>query len=287
MNNTKSKSKLRAIGFSTVIVGVYLLNSVIVGAIYGVLLSMGFLGDSPNMDIYLENNAINFLATVSILSIIIFGIILYFKQKSSKNYSDKPFLGLEKVENDRIIESLILFLGTFGITFLWTGLIGILGEKNLFFEKLMEAHNDTLGNIMSGESFIFMFLTVAIIVPITEEMFFRGLIYGRLRQAMKPLVANLISSIIFGIFHGNVVQGVYAFFIGFILALVYEKTDCLLLPILGHTLINATGMALPMLELYNIYLAIAFMGIIALIPSIRIIKKWSTEKKEIDIGFIG
>lgn len=283
MNITKSKSKLRAIGFSAIIVAVYLLNSVIVGAIYGVLLSKGLLGDNPNMDIYLENNATNFLATVSILTIIVFGIILYFKQKSSKNYSDKPFLGLEKVEKDKIIESLTLFLGAFGITFLWTGLIAILGEKILFFKELIEIHNDTLGNLVSGESFTLMFLTVAIIVPITEEMFFRGLIYGRLRQAMKPIVANLISSIIFGIFHGNVVQGVYAFFIGFILALVYEKTNLLPLSILGHALINTTGMALPLLGLYNVYLAIAFMGVVALVPSIKIIKKWSVER-EVQLG---
>jgi len=283
MNITKSKSKLRAIGFSAIIVAVYLLNSVIVGAIYGVLLSKGLLGDNPNMDIYLENNATNFLATVSILTIIVFGIILYFKQKGSKNYSDKPFLGLEKVEKDKIIESLTLFLGAFGITFLWTGLIAILGEKILFFKELIEIHNDTLGNLVSGESFTLMFLTVAIIVPITEEMFFRGLIYGRLRQAMKPIVANLISSIIFGIFHGNVVQGVYAFFIGFILALVYEKTNLLPLSILGHALINTTGMALPLLGLYNVYLAIAFMGVVALVPSIKIIKKWSVER-EVQLG---
>lgn len=283
MNIEKSKSKLRAIGFSLAIVGVYFLSSVSTGLVYGVLLNLGFLGDSPDLDSFIENNSIIFLGTLSLLSIIIFGIILYFKQKSSKNYSDKPFLGLEKVEKDKIIESLTLFLGAFGITFLWTGLIAILGEKILFFKELIEIHNDTLGNLVSGESFTLMFLTVAIIVPITEEMFFRGLIYGRLRQAMKPIVANLISSIIFGIFHGNVVQGVYAFFIGFILALVYEKTNLLPLSILGHALINTTGMALPLLGLYNVYLAIAFMGVVALVPSIKIIKKWSVER-EVQLG---
>lgn len=282
MNITKSQSKIRAIGFSLVIIMVYLLNSVLVGIVYGLLLGIGLIGDGLSFDDYINNNSIPFLITVSILSIIVFGIILYFKQKSSRNYSDKPFVSFNrKVGKKTFIEGLTLFFGAFGIAFLLVSLVGFLSRDNSFYKGLLKSHNSTMGSLVGTGSLMFSLITVAIIVPITEELFFRGLIYGRLRQAMRPMVAILISSIIFGIFHGNVVQGVYAFVIGYILALVYEKTDLLLFSILGHGIINAIGMGLPSLGLDKLHLLLTILGFIAIIPSIIIIRKWLKESRDI------
>ena len=281
MDSIKAKSKGRAIGFSFAMIGIYFLNSILVGIVYGALLGGGVIGDNSDIQTYMENNSTSFLAIVSILSIIVFGIILYFKQKSSKNYSDKPFVSFDKVKKEELSESFILFLGMYGITMLWVVLINFLGEANPFFQKILESHNNVMGEITNSESFILVFVVTAIIVPIIEEMFFRGLIYGRLRQAMKPIVAIFISSLLFGIFHGNIVQGVYAFFIGFVLALVYEKTGALWLSMLGHALINTIGVAVPYLKLESLQLALIIIGCIALIPSILILKKWFTTNKDI------
>jgi len=281
MNSIKAKSKGRAIGFSLVMIGIYFLNSILVGIVYGALLGVGIIGNNIDIQTYIENNSTSFLATVSILSIIVFGIILYFKQKSSKNYSDKPFVSFDKVKKEELSESFILFLGMYGITMLWVVLINFLGEANPFFQKILESHNNVMGEITSSESFILVFFATAIIAPVIEELFFRGLIYGRLRQAMKPIVAIFISSLLFGIFHGNIVQGVYAFFIGFVLALVYEKTGALWLSIVGHALINTIGVVIPYLKLESLQIALIIIGIIALIPSILILKKWFTTNKDI------
>lgn len=286
MDITKSKSKIRAMGFSLAIIIVYLLNSILAGIVYGLLLVIGVIGNGMDIDSFLDSNSILFLSTVSILSIIVFGIILYFKQKNSIKYSDKPFVSLRgKVEKKEFMESITLFLGAFGITILWVILISFLSESSPFYKELLESHDSTLGNLVGTESLMFSIITIAIIVPITEELFFRGLIYGRLRQAMRPIVAILISSIVFGIFHGNVVQGVYAFLIGCTLALVYEKTDSLILSIFGHGLINAIGMGLPSLELDKLRLVLTIIGCIAIIPSVIIIRKWFMESR--DVGSIG
>lgn len=286
MDITKSKSKIRAMGFSLAIIIVYLLNSILAGIVYGLLLVIGVIGNGMDIDSFLESNSILFLSTVSILSIIVFGIILYFKQKNSIKYSDKPFVSLRgKVGKKEFMESITLFLGAFGITILWVILISFLSESSPFYKELLESHDSTLGNLVGTESLMFSIITIAIIVPITEELFFRGLIYGRLRQAMRPIVAILISSIVFGIFHGNVVQGVYAFLIGCTLALVYEKTDSLILSIFGHGLINAIGMGLPSLELDKLRLVLTIVGCIAIIPSVIIIRKWFMESR--DVGSIG
>ncbi len=103
MNIIKSQSKIRAIGFSLATIIVYLINSILVGVFYGALLGIGIIGDGADIGTYIDNNSISILAATSILSIITFGIILYFKQKSSKNYSDRPFVSfIAKIEKKEI-----------------------------------------------------------------------------------------------------------------------------------------------------------------------------------------
>lgn len=51
-----------------------------------------------------------------------------------------------------------------------------------------------------------MIFWMGIIAPAAEEMIFRWLIYLRLRDWLKMPVAAVISGLIFGIYHGNIVQ---------------------------------------------------------------------------------
>lgn len=54
---------------------------------------------------------------------------------------------------------------------------------------------------------IFGVLSIAIVVPILEEVLFRGAIEGHLlRKGWSPKWAILVSALIFGIIHGNPAQ---------------------------------------------------------------------------------
>jgi membrane protease YdiL (CAAX protease family) len=53
-------------------------------------------------------------------------------------------------------------------------------------------------------------------------MIFRGIIFNCLRRVMKLKIAALLSAVVFGVYHGNVVQGVYAFLMGLLLVYGYE-----------------------------------------------------------------
>ncbi len=76
--------------------------------------------------------------------------------------------------------------------------------------------------------------------PILEELLVRGILYRSLKRALENRCAAMIcASILFGILHGNVVQGLYACVIGFYLNLLYETYDSLLLAIGVHGAINA------------------------------------------------
>ncbi len=66
-----------------------------------------------------------------------------------------------------------------------------------------------------GDTFS-MFLYIGVVAPITEELFFRGLILRSLEPFGKRF-AILGSAFLFGIFHTNIIQSPYAFAVGLVL----------------------------------------------------------------------
>lgn len=94
-------------------------------------------------------------------------------------------------------------------------------------------------------------LSVVLIAPITEELVFRGILFNYLRRRIPFWPAVIISSISFGILHGNISQGVFAALLGIILALMYAYTDSLLGDILVHMLCNTTSTILGFLIANN------------------------------------
>ena len=53
--------------------------------------------------------------------------------------------------------------------------------------------------------------------------------------------AALISAVLFGLYHGNLLQGVYAFLLGLVLAWLYERFQTLAAPWLFHAAANMTS----------------------------------------------
>ena len=82
------------------------------------------------------------------------------------------------------------------------------------------------------------FVAVVILAPLCEEMMFRGLIYARMRALMRAPYAILISGLLFGFFHGNALQFIYAFFLGILLAYMMEIYHTVWAPIIVHASAN-------------------------------------------------
>ncbi|MCI5509466.1 MAG: CPBP family intramembrane metalloprotease [Eubacterium sp.] len=112
-------------------------------------------------------------------------------------------------------------------------LIDISGLNELF-----PAYSNLSENLVAGQPVWLQFLTIGILAPVAEELVFRGLIFARLKEWMKPWLAMILSALIFGVYHGNIVQFVYAFFMGLILALIYYRTGTLLTCIAAHVVAN-------------------------------------------------
>ena len=64
-----------------------------------------------------------------------------------------------------------------------------------------------------------MFLYITILGPISEELLFRGFLLRMLKPWGKQ-TAILVSALIFGLFHGNIIQIPFAFLVGLVLGYV-------------------------------------------------------------------
>ena len=95
--------------------------------------------------------------------------------------------------------------------------------------------------IIYKSSMIVQFLGLGVIVPVMEEMVYRGLLYRRMREYL-PMTFSLIgSALLFGIYHGNSVQLIYAAVIGVFLAYVFEIFRTVKVSVLFHIVANLTS----------------------------------------------
>ena len=81
-------------------------------------------------------------------------------------------------------------------------------------------------------------LSSGLLIPIVEEVVFRGILFRLLRRWTSFPWAMLLSALVFGAYHGNLVQFVYATLCGVLLAYLCEKYHSILAPILSHMVMN-------------------------------------------------
>ena len=132
-------------------------------------------------------------------------------------------------------------------------------------------------NYMSGlESLLqinpAMILRVCVVFPILEEIFFRGIVIRIMYRFAPFVVANVVQALVFAIYHGNIVQGVYAFLLGLFIGYVLKLTRNILYVFALHMSINLLGMfidtIIPMdtpMAVKCLLAAVSFAGIIVVV----------------------
>lgn len=106
------------------------------------------------------------------------------------------------------------------------------------------AYQESMDRITDGKSLFMLIFWMGIVAPIAEEMIFRWLIYLRLRDYMRMGAAAVISGLIFGIYHGNLVQAIYASLLGIAFAYILEQSGNLFSSALLHIGANTWSLLL-------------------------------------------
>lgn len=142
----------------------------------------------------------------------------------------------------------------------------------------IKEYSETIGKTVTVNSSFLLYLTLFIISPMGEEFLFRGVIQSFAKKVfaenpkISRLFAILVTAMTFGIYHGNLIQGIYAFIFGLILSYLKEITGTICYPILLHISINSSIKLIPNIfvssELacaisFTICLIIIFAGITA------------------------
>lgn len=89
-----------------------------------------------------------------------------------------------------------------------------------------------------GVEFAIGLFLYGVISPLVEESVFRGIVYNRIRKSCPACAAAFVSAFVFGVYHGNIIQGLYGFIVGLLIACIYERLGRLLYAFLFHAAAN-------------------------------------------------
>jgi len=113
-------------------------------------------------------------------------------------------------------------------------------EKHQQLEFLTEYSNTSL--------WVLIFVAAVLVVPVFEEMLFRGLLQTKVKSyIISPWGAVIITSVVFAIMHPIPQHWPTLFILALCLGYAYEKSGSLLRPIFIHVLFNASSVIFTML----------------------------------------
>lgn len=144
------------------------------------------------MDSMLENMDRHTIMLVLLSNLVALVIIWLFFVLRKKKLSHE--IGLGKISLRNFIAA-ALFGASFSVV------LSLVISLIPFPEEMVESLNAN-SEALTNDINLLSFITVALIGPITEEVFFRGLVYTSLKAGMNAIAAAMISSILFGLGHG-------------------------------------------------------------------------------------
>ena len=229
-NERASKSHFRRIGMSYF---VFWIASIVLGNGTAIML---YLIDPDAMDNYLVS------MLVALLPMYLIGAPLCWLLMSRLE-SEKPernHWSFWQIVGGFIVAYSLMHVGS------WIGsFIGRIIES--FLPEAQASTNNVQELVLTGEMWVNI-LAMVMIGPILEELLFRKLLCDRLKP-YGDWVTIIVSGVMFGIFHGNITQGIYACLFGLFLAYVYLRTGNIFITIGYHVVANFMGSVIPLLLL--------------------------------------
>ena len=156
---------------------------------------------------YLQN-----LSDFGYIVAVIFGISIFYK-KQQINMKDTIFYRQKKMTLEYFaVFSIILF----GCQFIFTQSAQLF---EFFLNQIGLSTKSAIEAATSGDDSFMLVIYAALVGPFVEELLVRGGVVYRLKDYGK-IFSILLSAVIFGLFHMNLIQGFFAFFVGILFAYI-------------------------------------------------------------------
>ncbi len=150
-------------------------------------------------------------------------------------------LGLKALEYP-VVKAGLMALGALGASLLFT--VVYAAVVDLFSSDVLSPPEIDADIAFPGAAVFFTFQAIAVVTPLTEEVFFRGFVFSGLIPRFGLTKAMVLSAVVFSAFHVTPGVLVPIFVTGLILAWLYHKTGSLWPCVLAHAGQNALAVAL-------------------------------------------
>lgn len=140
------------------------------------------------------------------------------------------------------VKTLWLIIGGFAAQLFVDGILTLVEPH---FKSTFDSYGKMVESITGVGSSWVLLLAVIVVAPIGEELLFRGLIQGYGHKNFAPVLAITLQGLIFGLYHGNIIQGIYAFFMGVVLGFVTHRLGSLIPAMVLHISVNGSLLLVP------------------------------------------
>lgn len=162
----------------------------------------------------------NYLVQHMIATIVSFPFVYSFYEKSVKERQTTDWSS---------IAGMAIMAGAAGIVLNNIIAITPLIEQSTAFQEV--------NNAFYGSSLLVEIVATCVLTPILEETLYRGVVYQKLRDWVGVKRAVVISAVIFGAMHFNMVQFIYSTILGILLAIFMERVG-IKGAVIAHMVIN-------------------------------------------------
>lgn len=248
MEEYKVKKTFNIIGISLTI---FMVLSQVVSLVLGIIINTFFSN-------FVESGWYIWIMSYVPLYIVSFPIFILMLKKIPNTKIDLE--NKIKLQFKHIIKLIVISLG---IIYPLNAMVMIFSNiLELFFGSGLE---NSLTDIIINGDFIINMIFVVIVAPIMEEIIFRYIFYKKLiKFGVKIYI--FFSALFFSLFHANLYQIPYAFFIGVIFALTTYLTGSIKSSIIMHAVINFIGSGLnPLIFLYGNEILVSIWTMILII----------------------
>jgi uncharacterized protein len=183
----------------------------------------------------------------SVLVFVVLLLLMYLQIYRSLNPAE--MFGLRQLTVWSALGNALLWL--IGVAFCMgtlTYLISVYAFDGKWFDESQQDVVETFNKSSSIGVKALLACAAIIIAPLTEEIVFRGFLYGVIKRFSDRWFAAIFTALIFAAVHQHVGSLFPLFLLGFGLALAYEVTGCLLVPVFMHAIFNATSVTRILLQ---------------------------------------
>jgi len=189
------------------------------------------------LDFILPDTIDNSLLRQMITSVAVLPFLYSFYRQDALLWGEQgSFLQRVKLTGRECKIIILLFFGAGIFSLGWNNILGLIG-----IEEYSASYHQIRETFYMGK-LVLEFFAVCVAAPLAEELLYRGIVYKRARDWLGKKWAILLSAMIFGLVHLNLVQFVYAAVFGILLAVFVEETGKLHSAVFAHAAANLTSL---------------------------------------------